>query len=44
MATGEYEFKPTGKIKRPDVERLCERIREAWVRISPAMIEKSFKK
>jgi hypothetical protein len=44
MAAGEHEFTPTGKIKRPDVEQLCERMREAWARISPALIEKSFKK
>jgi hypothetical protein len=44
MATGEHEFKPTGKIKQPDVEQLCQWIREAWARISPALIEKSFKK
>jgi hypothetical protein len=24
MAAGEHEFTPTGKIKRPDVEQLCE--------------------
>jgi hypothetical protein len=44
MAAGEHEFTPTGKIKRSDVEQLCEWIREAWARISPALIEKSFKK
>jgi hypothetical protein len=44
MAVGEHEFTPTGKIKRPDVEQLCEWIREAWACISPALIEKSFKK
>jgi hypothetical protein len=37
MAAGEHEYMPTGKIKRPDVERLCQWIREAW-------IEKSFNK
>jgi hypothetical protein len=41
---GEQEFMPMGKIKRPDVEQLCEWIREAWARILPALIEKSFKK
>jgi hypothetical protein len=44
MAAGEHEFTPIGKIKQPDVEQLCEWITEAWVRISPALIEKSFKK
>jgi hypothetical protein len=44
MATGEYEFTPKGKIKRSDVEQLCELIREAWAHISPALIEKNFKK
>jgi hypothetical protein len=44
MAKGEHEFKPMGKIKRPDVEQLCEWIREAWACISPTLIEKSFKK
>jgi hypothetical protein len=29
MAAGEYEFTPTAKIKRPDVEQFCEWIREA---------------
>jgi hypothetical protein len=27
MATGEHEFMPTGKIKQPDTEQLCEWIR-----------------
>jgi 3-methyladenine DNA glycosylase AlkC len=40
----EHEFTLTGKIKRPDVEQLCEWIREAWAHILPALIEKSFKK
>jgi hypothetical protein len=44
MAMGDHEFMPTGKIKRPDVEQLCEWIREAWARISPTLMEKSFKK
>jgi hypothetical protein len=44
MAAGEHEFTPTGEIKRPDVEQLCEWIIEAWTCISPALIEKSFKK
>jgi hypothetical protein len=44
MAAAEHEFTPTGKIKRPDVEQLSEWIREAWARISPTLIEKSFKK
>jgi hypothetical protein len=44
MAVAEHEFKPTGKIRRPDVEQLCEWIREAWARISPTLIEKSFKR
>jgi hypothetical protein len=44
MAAGEHEFTPTGKTKWPDVEQLCEWIREAWARILPALIEKSFKK
>jgi hypothetical protein len=44
MAVGEHEFTPMGKIKRPDVEQLCEWIREAWARILLAFIEKSFKK
>jgi hypothetical protein len=44
MAAGEHEFTPTGKINWPDVEQLCEWIGEAWARISPALIEKSFKK
>jgi hypothetical protein len=38
MAAGEHEFTPTGKIKRPNVEQLCE-WREAWARISPTLIE-----
>jgi hypothetical protein len=29
VASGEHEFMPTGKIKLPDVEQLCEWIREA---------------
>jgi hypothetical protein len=29
MAMGEHEYMPTGKIKRPDVRRLCDWIREA---------------
>jgi hypothetical protein len=33
-----------GKIKRPDAEQLCAWITEALARISPALIEKSFKK
>jgi hypothetical protein len=37
MAMGEHEFTPMGKIKRPDIEQLCEGIREAWARISPAL-------
>jgi hypothetical protein len=32
------------KSSDPDVEQLCEWIREAWARISPTLIEKSFKK
>jgi hypothetical protein len=28
MATGEHEFMPAGRIKRPDVEQLCEWIRK----------------
>jgi hypothetical protein len=44
MAMGEHEFTPMGKIKRPDVEQLCEWIREAWASISPVLIENSFKK
>jgi hypothetical protein len=44
MAMGEHEFTPMGKIKRPDVEQLCEWIREAWAHILPALTEKSFKK
>jgi hypothetical protein len=44
MAAGENEFMPMGKIKRPYTEQLCEWIREAWARISPALIRKSFKK
>jgi hypothetical protein len=44
IAAGEHEFPPTTKIKRPDIEQLCEWIRKAWARISPALIEKSFKK
>jgi hypothetical protein len=44
MARGEHEFMPTGKIKRPDAEQLCEWIREAWACISLTLIEKSFKK
>jgi hypothetical protein len=43
MAAGEREFMPTGKIKWPDVEQLCEWIREAWASILPTLIEKSFK-
>jgi hypothetical protein len=42
MATGEHEF-TTRKIKQPDIEQLCEWIRETWACISPALIEKSFK-
>jgi hypothetical protein len=44
MAVGEHEFMPIGEIKWPDAEQLCEWIREAWARISHALIEKSFKK
>jgi hypothetical protein len=44
MAAGEHEFTPKRKIKWPDIEQLCEWIREAWASISPALIEKSFKK
>jgi hypothetical protein len=44
MTAGEREFTPTEKIKRPDVEQLSEWIREARARISPALIEKCFKK
>jgi hypothetical protein len=44
MAAGEYEFTPTGRIKQPNVEQLCEWIRETWASISPTLIEKSFKK
>jgi hypothetical protein len=40
MVAGEHEFMTMGKIKRPDVEQLCEWIREAWARISPALIER----
>jgi hypothetical protein len=31
-------------MKQPDVEQLCEWIREAWALISPTLIEKSFQK
>jgi hypothetical protein len=41
MAAGEHEIMPTGKIKRPDVEQLCEWIREAWAHILPVLIENS---
>jgi hypothetical protein len=44
MAAGEHEFMPTGKIKRPDVEQLCEWIREEWACILSTLIEKIFKK
>jgi hypothetical protein len=44
MAAEEHEFTQTGKIKGPDVEQLSEWIREAWARILPTLIEKSFKK
>jgi hypothetical protein len=37
MAAGEHELTPTRKIKQPNIEQLCERIREAWARISPAL-------
>jgi hypothetical protein len=43
MAAGEHEFTPMGKIKRPDVEQLCEWIREAWAHFLFALTEKSFK-
>jgi hypothetical protein len=44
MAAGKHEFTPTRKMKRQDIKQLCEWIREAWACISPALIEKSFKK
>jgi hypothetical protein len=44
MATGEHEFTPTGKIKQPDAEQLCEWIRKSWTGILPGLIEKNFKK
>jgi hypothetical protein len=43
MAVREREFTPVGKIKRLDVEQLCEWIREAWACILPALIEKSLR-
>jgi hypothetical protein len=43
MAVGEHELTPTGKIKQPDVEQLCEWIREARASILPTLIENNFK-
>lgn len=44
MAENVHELTPTGKIRKPSVELLCEWILRAWDMISSKVIEKSFKK
>lgn len=44
MASGEPCFTPTGRIKRPSMELMCQWIGEAWDMISPKIVVRSFKK
>ena len=44
MEKADLEYTPTGKIKRPDVTRVCGWIRSAWDSIELPLVEKSFKK
>jgi hypothetical protein len=44
MAESEHLYTPSGKVKWPELEMVCERIKTAWARISPELIVKSFKK
>lgn len=44
MCAGDHSLTPTGRIKRPSLELVCEWICAAWDMISPDVILKSFKK
>lgn len=44
MASGEHGLTPTGRIKRPPLETVCEWIVAAWDMVSPSIVEHSFKK
>lgn len=44
MANSEHEYTPGGKIKKPTLNQMCEWILSAWRSISPAIVERSFKK
>lgn len=44
MAEDDHAYTPVGKIKRPDFGLICKWISDAWTRISPSLVEKSFKK
>ncbi|EEC02776.1 hypothetical protein IscW_ISCW003280 [Ixodes scapularis] len=44
MASGEHSLTPSGRIKRPPVETVCEWVLTAWDMASPIIVESSFKK
>lgn len=44
MAEGQHALTPSGKIRRPSVELLCDWIAEAWRMVGAAIIVNSFKK
>lgn len=44
MCEGEHTFTPTGKIKRPSIQLMCEWILQSWSMISADIVKKSFKK
>uniref|UniRef100_A0A6B0U635 Putative pogo transposable element n=1 Tax=Ixodes ricinus TaxID=34613 RepID=A0A6B0U635_IXORI len=44
MASGEHSLTPSGRIKRPPLETVCEWVLAAWDMVSPGIVESSFKK
>jgi hypothetical protein len=44
MAKGGHELMPTGKIRRPSIEMMCDWIVRAWNMVSTKIITKSFLK
>jgi hypothetical protein len=44
MAKGGHELTPTGKIRRPSIEMMCDWIVRAWNMVSTKIITKSFLK
>lgn len=44
MASEEHGLTPTGRIKRMQLETVCESIVAAWGMVFPRIVEHSFKK